>query len=74
MGQYLLNIDKEIEKLLKIKETLHEIALLKAVYLNLQVVSEERYTFLASKKLLKPDVYYYIAPLEIKSYIEDFQG
>ena len=68
------NIDEEIAKLLKIKETVDAIKTLRLVTKNLQVMSRARYDFLASKNLIKPDSYYYIADLEIKPYVEDFQG
>jgi hypothetical protein len=69
-----LNIDTEIEKLLKIKEIVDDIAILRVITKNLQVVSEARYDFLLSKKLLKPDTYYYIAPIEVRPYVENYYG
>ena len=68
------DIDKEIEKLLEIKEIVDELAILRIITKNLQVLSQARYDFLASKNLLKPEVYYYVAPLEVRPYIEDYQG
>ena len=68
------DIDKEIEKLLEIKEIVDEIKILKVIIENVQVLSQARYDFLASKNAIKLDVYYYIAPLETRPYIEDYQG
>ena len=68
------NIDEEIEKLLKIKEVVDEIATIRVFNKNLQVVSQLRYDFLASKNLLKSDEYYYIADISVRPYVEDFQG
>ena len=68
------DIDQEIEVLLKRKEEI-----IKALEFQKQnpdgiVVSQLRYDFWKSKNLLKSDIEYYIAPLGIKDYIEDFQG
>lgn len=68
------NIDQEIEVLLKRKEEI-----LKALEFQKQkpdgmVVSQLRYDFWKNNNLIKPDTEYYIAPLEIKNYIENFQG
>ena len=68
------DINKEIDKLLEIKEMVDDIAVLRVITKNLQVVSPARYDFLVSKNLKKNDTYYYIAPLEVKPYIEDYQG
>ena len=70
----LKNINQEIDHLIKLKKEIDEIAILKKTIKNLQVVSKARYDCLANKKLLKPDVLYYIASLEAKDYIEDFEG
>ena len=69
-----LNIDTEIEKLLAIKEMVDDIKILNIITKNLQVVSPTRYDFLEANNLLKADTYYYIAPLEVKPYIEDYYG
>jgi hypothetical protein len=68
------DIDKEIAKLLKIKEEINNINNLKNSVDKLEVMSQARYNFLASKNLLKSDVLYYIADLEVKPYIEGFSG
>jgi hypothetical protein len=68
------NIDEEIEKLLKIKEIVDEVATLRASNNKLQVVSQFRYDYLASNNLIKPTDCYYIADLSVKPYIEGFQG
>lgn len=68
------DIDQEIETLLKRKEKI-----LKALEFQKQnpeglVVSQLRYDFWKSKNLLKSNISYYIAPLDIKNYIDNFQG
>lgn len=68
------DINQEIETLLKRKEEI-----LKALEFQKNnpagvVVSQLRYNFWKNNNLLKPDIDYYIAPQEIKEYIEDFQG
>lgn len=68
------NINEEIEKLLKIKETVDEITRLKTTNENLQIVSQLRYDFLVSQNLIKPTDSYFIADLSVKPYIKDFQG
>ena len=68
------NLTELIEKLLEIKEIVDEIKILKVIIENVQVLSQARYDFLASKNAIKPDVYYYIAPLEVRPYVEDYQG
>lgn len=68
------DIDQEIEKLLKIKEEINNINNLKNSVDKLEVMSQARYDFLASKNLLRPDVFYYIADMEVKPYIEGFSG
>lgn len=68
------NIDQEIEKLLNIKEEINNINNLKKYVDKLEVVSQARHDFLASKNLLKSDVFYYIADMELKPYIEGFSG
>lgn len=68
------DIDQEIEKLLKIKEEINKINDLKNSVDKLEVMSQARYDFLASKNLLKSDVFYYVADMEVKPYIEGFSG
>jgi hypothetical protein len=68
------DINQEIETLLKRKEEI-----LKALEFQKNnpagvVVSQLRYNFWKNNNLLKSDLEYYIAPQEIKEYIEDFQG
>lgn len=68
------DIDQEIEKLIKIKEEINKINDLKNSVDKLEVMSQARYDFLTSKNLLKSDVFYYIADMEVKPYIEGFSG
>ncbi len=68
------NIDQEIESLLKIKKEVDYILELKRSVPNILVVSQARYDFFASKNLLRPEIFYYIASTEVRPYIEDFQG
>ena len=70
----MLDIDQEIETLLKRKEEI-----LKALEFQKQnpegiVVSQLRYDFWKNNNLLKSSVNYYIASADIKNYIENFQG
>ena len=68
------DIDQEIEKLLQLKAELDKINELKKSVPNLQVVSQLMYDHLSSKNLIKSDVEYYIASIEIKDYLEGFRG
>lgn len=68
------DIDQEIAKLLKIKEEINNINNLKKSVDKLEAMSQARYDFLASKNLLKPDIFYYIVSVEAGRYIEGFQG
>lgn len=68
------NINKEIERLYMLKAEIDEINLLKEADPNLQVVSQLMYDFLKEKGLLKSGVYYRIASLELKPYIDGFRG
>ena len=68
------NIDKEIERLLTIKDEVDKINKLKESDLKLEVVSQSRYDFFASKNLLRADTFYYIATVEVGRYVEGFQG
>ena len=70
----LKDINQEIEHLLKLKKEIDEITELKKSVKNLQIVSKARYDCLANKNLIKSDALYYIASLEVRDYIEDFQG
>lgn len=68
------NIDQEIEKLLEIKKEVDKILELQKSIPNLMVVSQARYDFFKTNNLLKSSIYYHIAPVEVRSYIEGFQG
>ena len=68
------DIDKEIEELLALKQEVIKAKEFKTSYPDAIIVSQARYNFWAENNLLKQNVNYYIAPVEIKSYIEDFQG
>lgn len=68
------DIDQEIEILLKRKEEIFKVSEFQKNNPTGVVVSQLRYDFWKTNNLLKPDTEYYIAPLEIKEYIENFQG
>ena len=68
------NIDEEINHLLYIKEEIIKAKDFIALNPEACIVSPLRYKFWQDNNLLKPDIKYYIAPLEIKDYIENFQG
>ena len=68
------NIDTEIEKLLQIKEEINHIIELKKTVPNLMVLSQARYNFFKENNLLQSEVFYYIASLDVRPYIEGFQG
>ena len=68
------DIDKEIESLLALKQEIIKAKEFKANYPTAVVVSQARYNFWAENNLLKQNINYYVAPIEIKPYIEDFQG
>lgn len=68
------NIDKEINHLLYIKEELLKAQDFISKNPEACVCSIQRYKFWQDNNLLKPSTKYYIAPLEIKDYIENFQG
>ena len=68
------DIDKEIEQLLALKKEIINVKDFQAHCRNVVIVSQAKYNFWAEKNLLKSDKFYCIAPIEIKPYIEDFQG
>ena len=68
------DIDKEIEKLLAIKEIINEINNLRKTVDKLEIVSQLMYDYKESKGIIKPDVLYYITTREVGQYLEDFQG
>ena len=70
----LKDIDKEIEELLALKQEVIKAKDFKTSYPDAVIVSQARYNFWAKNNLIKQNVNYYIAPLGIKPYIEDFQG
>ena len=67
------DINLEIKKLLELKEELDKITELKKTNENLIIVSQARYDFLNSKHPIEPNKYY-IASLELRPYIEGYQG
>ena len=69
-----LDINQEIEKLLEIKKEVDTINQLRATKSNVEVMSQARYDFLNNRNLTKPDIFYYIAPVEVGKYVEGFQG
>lgn len=68
------DIDNEIETLLTLKQEIIKANKFKAEHPDAIIVSQLRYDFWKNNNLLKPDVDYFIAPVEIKHYIENFQG
>ena len=68
------DIDKDIEHLLHIKEELQKVKDFLSKNPNVIIVSQLRYKFWQDNGLLKSDIQYYIAPLELRPYIENFQG
>ena len=70
----LRDINQEIEKLLEIKKEVEKIVELRKSNSNIIILSQARYDFFKSQDLLIQDKYYYIAPIEVRPYIEDFQG
>ena len=68
------NIDKEINHLLYIKEEINKVNNFISLYPEACIVSPLRYKFWQDTNLLNPNIKYYIAPIEIKPYIENYQG
>lgn len=68
------DIDKDIEHLLYIKEELQKVKDFLSKNPKAIIVSQLRYNFWQDNNLIKPDLRYYIAPMEIKPYLENFQG
>ena len=68
------NIDEEINHLLYIKEEIIKAQDFMSLNPEACIVSPLRYKFWQDNNLLNPNIKYYIAPLEIKPYIENFQG
>lgn len=67
------DIDQEIEKLLEIKKEVDKINELRKINKNLIIVSQARYDFINSINPVDLDMYY-IAPLEVRPYVEGYQG
>jgi hypothetical protein len=68
------NIDEDINHLLYIKEEINKVNDFISLYPEACIVSPLRYKFWQDNNLLNPNIKYYIAPLEIKPYIENYQG
>lgn len=68
------DINQEIQNLLYIKSIVDQIAEKRNLNPNIIVVSQLRYDYWAERNLLKPNTDYFIAPIEVKPYISDFQG
>lgn len=68
------NIQEEINHLLYLKEEIIKAQDFKLKNPEACICSSLRYKFWQDNNLLKPEIKYYIAPLEIKDYIENFQG
>lgn len=68
------NIDEEINRLLYIKEEIKKAKDFLSINPEACIVSPLRYKFWQDNNLLNPDIKYYIAPLDIKPYIENYQG
>lgn len=69
----LRDINQEIEKLLEIKKEVDKINELRKINKNLMVVSQARYNYISSANPVDQDIYY-IAPLEVRPYVEGYQG